>query len=218
MDSDQRTQPGELATRERLLGLLRRGPHTADELATTVGLTANAVRQHLAHLERDQAIRRAGIRHSGTAGKPAVLYEASAEREVRFSRAYAPVLRALLDVLPQHVSTAALRKLLSDTATRLATELPTARGDFSQRVKAGADIFHALGAVTEVTEDASRAQISGFNCPLSEAVAVRPELCGMLGQALHEVTGLAVRDRCDHSGRPRCRFELTGPKGKGGGR
>jgi predicted ArsR family transcriptional regulator len=213
MNSDRRTEPGEQATRERLLGLLRRGPCTADELATVVGLTANAVRQHLAHLERDRAITRCGTRHSGAAGKPAVLYEASAEREVGFSRAYAPVLRALLSVLPQHVSAAAMKKLWSDTADRLSVDLPTARGDFEQRVRAGAEVLNALGAVTEITEDASGARITGYSCPLAEAVAVRPELCTMLAQALHEITGLAVRDCCDHNGKPRCQFQLTETRG-----
>ena len=215
MHSDQRTQPGEQATRERLLALLRRGPHTANELAAGVSLSANAVRQHLALLERDRAITRCGTRHSGAAGKPAVLYEASAEREVGFSRAYAPVLKALVGVLPRHLSFAALKKLLSDTADRLSSDLPAARGDFGQRVRAGADVLNALGAVTEITQDKSTARISGFSCPLSEAVAVRPELCPMLAQTLHEVTGLTVRDCCDHSGRPRCRFELTAPDAGG---
>lgn len=208
MSSEQRPQPGEQLTRERIVDLLRRGPHTADELATLVGLTPNAVRQHLMHLERDRAVVRRGARHSGTAGKPAVLYEAAPEREVLFSRAYAPVLRALLGVLPTHVTREAMDAILADAATRLAGELPAARGDFPQRVATAAAVLNSLGAVTDVSGDDTRACIRGYSCPLGESVAVRPELCRVLGQALQHITGTEVHESCDRSNRPRCRFEL----------
>jgi predicted ArsR family transcriptional regulator len=195
-------------TRERLLDLLRRGPRTVDELAAAVELTPNAVRQHLAHLERDHEIVRRGARHLGGAGKPAVLYETAPEREAEFSRAYAPVLRALLEVLPAHASEDLVDELLRDAAGRLSAGLPTARGDFTQRVRTAAEVLHGLGAATEVTMEPSRAQIAGYSCPLAEAVAVRPELCRVLERVLVSVTGLRVRECCERNGRPRCRFEL----------
>ena len=61
------------STRGQILGLLRTGDRTVDELATKLRLTDNAVRAHLISLERDGFVapvgRRAGIR-AGTVGSP----------------------------------------------------------------------------------------------------------------------------------------------------
>ena len=65
-----RTPGGEQLTRDRLLDLLRYRPHTVDELAAVVGLTANGVRAQLAALERDGLVRRIGVRHGAGPGKP----------------------------------------------------------------------------------------------------------------------------------------------------
>src|SRR5215217_4418285 len=83
-------------TRGRILGLLRCGARTVEELAQAISLTDNAVRAHLATLERDGMVRSAGIRRGAGAGKPSTLYELPPEAELVFSRAYPPVLTALL--------------------------------------------------------------------------------------------------------------------------
>lgn len=52
------------STRGQVVTLLRRGSRTVDELAGTLGLTDNAVRAHLAGLERDGLVtqgRSAGV-------------------------------------------------------------------------------------------------------------------------------------------------------------
>src|SRR3712207_8581849 len=47
-------------TRGQIVALLRRGTRTVEELAAALGLTDNAVRAHLAALERDGLVRQAG--------------------------------------------------------------------------------------------------------------------------------------------------------------
>jgi predicted ArsR family transcriptional regulator len=49
-------------TRGQIVGLLRRGRRTVEELARALGLTDNAVRNHLATLERDGLVRQDGVR------------------------------------------------------------------------------------------------------------------------------------------------------------
>src|SRR5512144_420824 len=83
-------------TRGRLVALLRRGQHSVEELAASLGLTDNAVRAQLAALERDGIVRAAGVRHEGTVGKPATLYDVAPESGPLFSSAYAPLLVAML--------------------------------------------------------------------------------------------------------------------------
>lgn len=195
-------------TRDRLVDVLRRTPGTVDELASSVGLTPSAVRQHLASLERDGLVSRRGVRRAPGGGKPATVYQVSAEAERAFSRAYAPTLAALLDALPDHLVPGELDRLLHDVGVRLAAGAPAPRGDFRQRVRAAAAVLESLGGVVEIREDPPRAVVVGCSCPLAQAVAARPELCRALEVTLATVTGARVEERCDRSNAPRCRFEI----------
>ena len=85
------------STRGQVVILLRQGLATVDELATTLGLTDNAVRAHLAGLERDGLVVQAGVRRGG--GKPAYTYAITADAEQLFPKAYGAILSVLLDVL-----------------------------------------------------------------------------------------------------------------------
>ena len=70
------------STRGRIVMLLRRASRTVDELAQALNLTDNAVRAHLATLERDGFVRQLGERRGN--GKPAYIYELSLDAEQLF--------------------------------------------------------------------------------------------------------------------------------------
>jgi predicted ArsR family transcriptional regulator len=53
------------STRGRLVRLLRGAARTVEELAAALALTDNAVRAHLATLERDGLVQQAGVRRGG---------------------------------------------------------------------------------------------------------------------------------------------------------
>jgi predicted ArsR family transcriptional regulator len=200
-------------SRGRITALLRRGVRTVDGLARAVGLTPNAVRQHLATLERDGVVvRRASPRDGGRQprGKPATLYEIAPEAEAAFSRAYAPVLTALLTALPDHIAQPALGHLLRDTGERLAAGAPIAHGDLQTRAAAGVALLESLGGIVELSDEGSAVVIKSCSCPLSQAVAARPELCAAVEILLATVTGAHVEEHCDRHNGTRCRFELTG--------
>src|SRR3712207_5696286 len=133
-------------TRGQVVALLRRGARTVEELASAVGLTHNAVRAHLATLERDGLIRSVGVRRGTGAGKPATLFELHPEAEPLFSRAYAPVLRAVLDTIAERLPAPEAEELMRDVGRRLAAELGRElSGDLHARVQAAASLLAALG-------------------------------------------------------------------------
>ena len=78
-------------TRAQLLRLLRRSRQTITALADAVGLTDNAVRTHVAALERDGLVEPVGTQRD-TGGKPARVYALTGEGEELFPKAYALVL------------------------------------------------------------------------------------------------------------------------------
>src|SRR5438874_10964721 len=83
-------------TRAQILALLRRGQMTVDELAQAIGVTDNAVRMHLAALERDRLARAVGVRGEGNVGKLVTLYAVSSEACATFSKSYEPVHMTLV--------------------------------------------------------------------------------------------------------------------------
>jgi predicted ArsR family transcriptional regulator len=196
-------------TRGQIVALLRRGSHTVEELARAIGLTDNAVRAHLATLERDGLVRPVGVRRGPGAGKPATLYELHPEAEPLFSRAYAPVLRAVLDVIAERLPEAQIEAVMRDVGRQLAAELGRdVTGDLHARVHAAAALLGALGGEAYVEKGDDRLQLRGYGCPLSAAVTPRAEVCRAVEALLSEVIGVTVREHCDRGERPRCCFQV----------
>ena len=196
-------------TRGQIVSALRRGTATVDELARSVGLTDNGVRAHLATLERDGLIRQAGVRRGEGAGKPATLYEIHPDAEPGLSRAYAPLLVALIDALAERIPEDEREAIMSDVGRRLALAAPVpGSADLDGRVRAAAALLDSLGGETQVERRAGALAIRGCGCPLSAATARRPEVCRAVQALLTEIIGAPVRERCDRAGRPQCCFEV----------
>lgn len=197
-------------TRDQIVAQLRRGQRTVDELAAAVGTTDNSVRAHLAALERDGFVRIEGVRRSPGAGKPAALYGLSQAADVASSKAYPPVLVALVDVLLASVSRDEASKLLREVGHRLARAAGgKARGNSLQRVEAAASALVAMGGDVEVARAGDDHVIQGYGCPLASAVASHPEVCTAVESFVSDVTGARTQQRCAHGDRPRCRFVIA---------
>lgn len=200
------------STRGRVVALLRARAHTVEELAAALHLTDNAVRAHLVALERDGMVRQTGVRRGAGAGKPAVLFELHPDAEPRLSRAYAPVLSALLEVLTEQLSERDAHKVLRETGRRLAASLGgRAPGDLHARARAAAAVLTALGGAVEVEEKRGMATLRGIACPLSTAVRRNPTMCAAVESLVAEISGTDATECCDRAERPRCCFELRRP-------
>jgi predicted ArsR family transcriptional regulator len=198
-------------TRGRIVALLRRGARTVEELARAVGLTDNAVRAHLATLERDGLVRADGVRRGPGAGKPATLYEVAREAEPLFSRAYAPVLGALLDELAEQLPIERRDALMRSVGRRLAAGAGGGpRGqDLEARVQTAVALLTSLGGDAQAEQRSDGLVISGSGCPLSAATSRRPEVCRAVEALLTEVVGTPVRECCARGDRPRCCFQVV---------
>lgn len=198
----------EKTTRNRIIALLRRGQRTVDELAESLGLTDNAVRAQLAALEREKVVQSAGIRRDGTVGKPATIYGIAPESSALFSSAYAPVLTAVLAELGELMTPRQVESLLRRAGHRLAGSVP-ARANFDERVKASAAFLTGLGADADLVQTSDGYEIRGHGCILSDAVVECPGTCAILEQLLRDVTGGDVKERCDRTDLPSCRFSIS---------
>ncbi len=193
-------------TRGRIVQLVRGAPRTVDELARALDLTDNAIRAHLATLDRDGLVERVGARRGG--GKPSFLYGPAADAESLFPKAYSPVLGELLGVLDEHLDADSLDATLREVGHRLAEAYPPAKGSSSRRVAAAAAALEELGAVIALEPRERGTVIRGASCPLADVVSAHPEVCRVVESLLSDLTGLAVREACDRTGPPRCCFEV----------
>jgi predicted ArsR family transcriptional regulator len=154
-------------------------------------------------------VRPLGARRGEGAGKPAVIYELHPDAEPLLSRAYAPVLGALLEVLSARLSPREMRKVLRETGRRLAAGVGgAASGDLATRGRAAAAVLTALGGAVEVELRRGSVVLRGSACPLSTAVRRNPAVCAAVESLVGEIAGAHATECCNRAERPHCCFEL----------
>jgi predicted ArsR family transcriptional regulator len=195
-------------TRATLLGLLRRSRRTITALADALHLTDNAVRTHIAALERDGIVEQVGTQRD-TGGKPARLYDLTGAGEELFPKAYALVLSGLVEEITEREGADQAMALLRAVGRRaaVATSRP---GDREGRVVAAATVLRSWGGDVEVQRTDRGFRLQGYGCPLSAVTAAHPQVCALAKALIEEITGEAVVECCDRSDRPRCAFSIDG--------
>src|SRR5690349_6356009 len=121
------------STRGQVALHLRLGSRTVEELASELGVTDNAVRAHLAALERDGLVVQGEPRRSG--GKPAFSYHLAPEAERLFPKAYGVLLNHLVTVLSERLPKEVLDESLREVGLRVARDQPSLQGDLHARVE-----------------------------------------------------------------------------------
>jgi Predicted transcriptional regulator len=196
-------------TRGRIVTLLQAKALTVDELATPLGLTANAVRSQLTAMERDGLVRRAGRRPRTT--RPSQIFELTSEVEHLLSRAYIPLLSQLVQTFANSLSGEQVEALLRQTGKALGEELSAGRrpsGTLRSRVTLASQLLNEqLGALTHVEKNGGFV-IRGVGCPLSALTGKHPGVCLAMESLVSELVGAPTHECCVRDGRPRCCFEI----------
>jgi predicted ArsR family transcriptional regulator len=195
------------STRGQIITLLRRSSRTVDELAKALDLTDNAVRAHLATLERDGIVQQRGMRRGS--GKPAFVYDLAPEAEQLFPKAYGLVLQQMLEVLSERMSADEVETLLHEVGRRIAAGWNVPSEDLRVRLEAAVEVLNELGGMAELVEDEGHYRIRGYNCPLAAVVPGHPAVCSLAETLLSELVGVPVEEHCDNAEVPRCRFTVA---------
>jgi predicted ArsR family transcriptional regulator len=195
------------STRGQIVTLLRRGSRTVNELAQILDLTDNAVRAHLATLERDGFVRQQGARRGS--GKPSFVYELAPEAEQLFPKAYSLVLTQLLDVLSKQMTAAELDALMRRVGSSIAAQRSIPPGDLRTRLEIAVEALNDLGGLTELEEQDGTYTIRGYSCPLAAVVPGHPQVCHLAETLLTELVGVPIQEHCDRRGSPRCCFVVA---------
>lgn len=207
MRSSQRNQRFFASTRGRIVTLLRRASRTVEELAQTLGLTDNAVRAHLATLERDGVVQQSGARRGSS--KPASLYALTPEAEYLFPKAYDQVLRRVLEVLAERLPADEVEMLLREVGRRIAASWNIPPGDLRARLAAAVAVLNELGGMAELERCDDHYCIHGYSCPLAAVVPGHPEVCRLAETLLTELVNVPVQERCEHGDPLHCHFVVS---------
>jgi predicted ArsR family transcriptional regulator len=196
------------STRGKILQLLRIREWTVNELADEVHLTDNAVRAHLASLERDRLVAQSGLKPG--VRKPHITYGLGPEAEHIFPKAYGRLVSLLMSIFARHVEPKHLRAGMRIAGRTVAKEhLPELHGKTrQQRIDAALDILKELGGTASFREEDGKHFIYGNGCPIAAATADHPEACLLAASLLTEIIGSPVKEHCIRGPAPSCRFEV----------
>src|SRR5829696_1301519 len=164
------------STRGQIVTLLRSAPSTVEELAGKLSLTDNAVRAHLATLERDGLVRQSGLRRGPR--KPHFTYVLTDQADRLFPKAYDALLNQLITVLKTRLEPTEIEEVLREVGRSLAANTPPGQnGSLENRVQTAVKVLEAIGGAADVEQQGDKMVIASSRCPLAAAVSVHPEVC-----------------------------------------
>src|SRR5215471_6181790 len=196
------------STRGRILDLLRTGDRTVNELAEELRLTDNAVRAHLASLERDRLVAQSGMKPG--VRKPHITYALGAEAEHLFPKAYGRLVSLLMSIFSRQIKPRNLRAGMRAAGRTVAYEhMRELQGKTrEERIDAALGVLKELGGAASFREEDGKHFIYGNGCPIAAATANHPEACLLAESLLTEIIGSPVKERCIRGPSPSCRFEV----------
>lgn len=201
-------------TRGQIILLLRQKPCTVADLAEELDLTKNAVRAHLATLERDGLVHQIG--EQAGFRKPHFSYELTMEAGDLFSKAYGPVLNQVVAVLKDRLGVEQTEAVFREVGLRIAPPQEKNEGSgFEERLEQSLKSIEKLGGQAVIAREEGKVFIRSAGCPLSAATADHGEICKMLETILSEIIGTPVQQACRRESSPQCCFEIQVPTEEG---
>lgn len=197
--------------RQSLLNLLleRKEGLTIDQMASALGITRTAVREHVGALERERLIA-AGALAGSTGGRPGRLYALTSRGMSLFPKQYDLIARLLLEQLSQRLGAAEAERELRALGASLAAKLKEkVRGrTLAARTREVAALMRELGYEASVHRD-SEPTIEALNCVYHELAQSDRTVCALDLALIENLADAQVEHRaCMARGDNACVFCL----------
>jgi predicted ArsR family transcriptional regulator len=203
-------------TRGRVVESLKRhGQRTAGELAAEHGLTPNAIRQHLARLERDGLVVETSERRGPT--KPSFVFSLTNDGRRLFPQRYSNLLNALIEEIGETEGPERVKALFHGIGKRSARKY-AARFEgknLEGRVAELTAILREQGVVAEYQPTADGFVLREHTCPFRDTAATHPEVCSVVHTLMEEVLPAKAEQRSSIAkGDESCDFSIPVPGGR----
>lgn len=199
-------------TQRRLLRhlLSRQAGATIEALCEVLGISHNAVRQHLAALGARGYVARGKAIPSG--GRPRAVFVLEPAGRALFPRNYGLIAQGMLEHTYARGGVEAVQAMLSEIGGRLgeqaAARLAGASSE-AEAVRLLAEQLDALGYEAEVVRVGDHTEVQAWNCVFHGLARAHADVCQFDLAFMRSATGRAVRrTTCMLHGEPACRFRL----------
>lgn len=198
-------------TRQRLLRLLVQAPQgaTVDALCDGVGVTHNAIRQHLTALISDGFVERGTARPTG--GRPQSRYLLTSAGRELFPRNYGLLAASVIEHLYAHAGKPGVQAMLATIGASLGTAA-AARVDAEDAEQAAHDLaaqLDTLGYEALAVKRDGETQIEAYNCVFHTLAKAHPDVCRFDLAFMEAASGRPVQHlECLVRGGAACRFRL----------
>ncbi len=204
--------PGRSTRMEVLELLRRRQAQTAEAIASQLGITPNAVRQHLTHLERDGLVKSRPVRNKR--GRPCLMFSLTDRADSVFPKRYGRLASMILNEL-QHLGGPELVDDIFDRiAERSAEPLQTQLEgmDFDQKLERLVEWIARAGTLAEKQEIEDGVRVIIHNCPFRNTALKFPQVCTLTPRLLVKVLDATVSQEASiHRHDPFCSFIVQRP-------
>ena len=201
------------STRMEVLELLRRkGRSSAESIASDLGVTPNAVRQHLTNLERDGFVVSHPVK-SGR-GRPSLLFSLTERADSVFPKRYGQLATMVLQEVQEMGGPEALDEVFSRVAARHAAAIePAFDGlDFDEKLRRVVSWIGRAGTLAEQTETTEGVKVTIHNCPFRNTALKFPQVCTITPHLMSRLLGTAISQaESIHRHDPYCSFVVQRP-------
>jgi predicted ArsR family transcriptional regulator len=203
------------STRMEVLELLRRKGHaSAETIASDLGVTPNAVRQHLTNLERDGFVVSQPERRAR--GRPSLLFSLTERAHSVFPKRYGQLATMVLQEVQEMGGEGALDEIFSRVAARHAEliERDLVNLDFDEKLKRVVAWIGRAGTLAEQTETEEGVKVTIHNCPFRNTALKFPQVCTITPHLMSRLLGTAISQADSiHRRDPYCSFVVQRPSG-----
>ncbi len=201
------------STRMEVLELLRRKGHaSAEAIAADLGVTPNAVRQHLTNLERDGFVTSHPERRAR--GRPSLLFSLTERADSVFPKRYGQLATMVLTEVQEMGGAEALDEIFARVAARHAQVIEQDLGglDFDEKLTRVVAWISRAGTLAEQTETDEGVKVTIHNCPFRNTALKFPQVCTITPQLITRLLGAAVSQSDSiHRRDPYCSFVVQRP-------
>jgi len=196
------------STRMEVLELLRRkGRASAESIASDLGVTPNAIRQHLTNLERDGFVVSHPERRAR--GRPSLLFTLTERADSVFPKRYGQLASMVLQEVQEVGGPEALDEIFSRVAARHADGIRRdIEGlDFDEKLRRVVAWIGRAGTLAEQTEVEEGVRVTIHNCPFRNTALKFPQVCTITPQLISRLLDTAVSQSDSiHRRDPYCSF------------
>ena len=201
------------STRMEVLELLRRkGSSSTETIANDLGITPNAVRQHLTNLERDGFV----VSHPERSGRgrPTLLFSLTERADSVFPKRYGQLATMVLQEVQEMGGPEALDEVFARVAARHAHAIePNLEGlDFEEKLRRVVAWIGRAGTLAEQTETPEGVKVTIHNCPFRNTALKFPQVCTITPHLMSQLLGTGVSQADSiHRHDPYCSFVVQRP-------